>query len=217
MITLGVTGGIGSGKSYVCKLFAAKGIPIYDSDSRTKQMYRSNDNLKLSLVEIFGKDILISKGGETWIDTKQIANKIFTNNLLMNKVKDVVYPIVMQDFRSWRDKHIKSGAKFVILESAVLVENEIVMKDVDKVLSILAPIELRIERVVKRDNVSREEVLKRINSQWTDHQRLPYSDYIIQSGNDLQVQSSVNDIYNELIKLSVRQQKVSVKSRSKVY
>ena len=193
MKVLGVTGGIGSGKSYICKKFAEMGIPVYDSDSRTKELYNKSPKLLSSLVSLLGPSIVKKEGERLVLNKEAMASKIFADKALMEKVKEIVYPAVMQNFRRWKgaQKRIaeERGKKvpFVILESAVILENAIVKKDTDFVLAVQAPKELRTERVMKRDNISRKVVFERMVSQWTDEQRAAHSDFILDNvpGKDL--------------------------------
>lgn len=193
MKVLGVTGGIGSGKSYICKKFAEMGIPVYDSDSRTKELYNKSPKLLSSLVSLLGPSIVKKEGESLVLNKEAMASKIFADKALMEKVKEIVYPAVMQNFRRWKgaQKRIaeERGKKvpFVILESAVILENAIVKKDTDFVLAVQAPKELRAERVMKRDNISRKVVFERMVSQWTDEQRAAHSDFILDNvpGKDL--------------------------------
>ncbi len=199
MKTLGVTGGIGSGKSYVCDLFARKGIPIYDSDSRTKELYKTDMNLLSSLVESFGKEILCkeSKNGKLELDKNKFAELIFRDNNQMEKVKQIVYPIVMKDFRDWRDSQ-KDTIPFVIMESALILENEIVKKEIDKVLTVFAPLEIRIERIIKRDGGTLEQINRRLSAQWGDIQRMSFSDFVVLSGDENNVIGQVDNVYNRM-------------------
>ena len=193
MKVLGVTGGIGSGKSYICKKFAEMGIPVYDSDSRTKELYNKSPKLLSSLVSLLGPSIVKKEGESLVLNKEAMASKIFADKALMEKVKEIVYPAVMQNFRRWKgaQKRIaeERGKKvpFVILESAVILENAIVKKDTDFVLAVQAPKELRAERVMKRDNISRKVVFERMASQWTDEKRAAHSDFILDNvpGKDL--------------------------------
>ena len=177
---LGITGGIGAGKSRICSVFAEFGCKVYDSDARTKQLYADNRQLQSGLVEILGKDIL--KDGV--LDRKAMANLIFSDKLLMAEVKKLVYPFVMADFVGW--KRYKRGV--VVFESAVILENEYVRSFMDKVLVVTAPLDLRIRRVMKRDTVSEAEVRRRLENQISDEQRISMADFVIESidGNDIE-------------------------------
>ncbi len=201
MLVLGVTGGIGSGKSYICNKFLQRGVPVYDSDKRTKELYEKSPALLKALSSLLGDSVLQNKDGKLSLNRKEMARIIFSDRSLREKVKDVVYPAVMQDFRRWRGAQQriaimkKTEVPFVILESAVILENPIVEKDVDFVLSVESPLDLRIQRVTRRDNLTREEVMERISSQWSDEQRCEYSDFIIQNTPEQNIEEQVDSIY----------------------
>ena len=200
--TLGITGGIGSGKSYISSFFENEGVPVYDSDSRTKELYSENKRLLAGLKKILGKEIEDKETGKP--NFKAIASKIFNNEELMDAVREFVYPFVMTDFQAWKERQIKeadhkqkqkakktdqkqenktkdNNLKLVGFESAVILESEYVKSFMDKVLLVTAPLPVRIERVVKRDNCSREAALERISNQWSDEERRPLSDFEIVS------------------------------------
>ncbi|MBR4438951.1 MAG: dephospho-CoA kinase [Bacteroidales bacterium] len=200
--TLGITGGIGSGKSYISSFFENEGVPVYDSDSRTKELYSENKRLLAGLKKILGKEIEDKETGKP--NFKAIASKIFNDEELMDAVREFVYPFVMKDFQAWKERQIKeadhkqkqkakktdqkqenktkdNNLKLVGFESAVILESEYVKSFMDKVLLVTAPLPVRIERVVKRDNCSREAALERISNQWSDEERRPLSDFEIVS------------------------------------
>ncbi|MBR5907865.1 MAG: dephospho-CoA kinase [Bacteroidales bacterium] len=174
--TLGITGGIGSGKSYISSFFESEGVPVYDSDSRTKELYSENKRLLAGLKKILGKEIEDKETGKP--NFKAMASKIFNDEELMDAVREFVYPFVMKDFQEWKEKQV---APLVGFESAVILESEYVKSFMDKVLLVTAPLPVRIERVVKRDNCSREAALERISNQWSDEERRPLSDFEIVS------------------------------------
>ncbi len=198
--TLGITGGIGSGKSYISSFFENEGVPVYNSDSRTKELYSENKRLLSGLKKILGKEIECN--GKP--DFKVMASKIFNDEEVMEEVREYVYPFVMRDFAKWKRLQIEKAASenkslaAVGFESAVILENEYVRGFMDKVLLVTAPLPVRIERVVKRDNCSREAALERLSNQWSDEQRRPLSDYEIISvdGNNLgeQVKKIITDL-----------------------
>ena len=202
--TLGITGGIGSGKSYISAFFESEGVPVYNSDSRTKELYSENKRLLAGLKKILGSDI--ENAGKP--DFKVMASKIFNDEEVMEAVREYVYPFVMRDFAKWKRVQIEKAASekrslaAVGFESAVILESEYVKGFIDKVLLVTAPLPVRIERVVKRDNCSREAALERISNQWSDEQRRPLSDFEIVSvdGNNIskQVKKIIADLGKEL-------------------
>lgn len=174
---LAVTGGIGSGKSYVVKIFSALDIPVYDADFRTKELYGGNKELLKSLISLLGNDLL--KNGI--LDRGYMAKKIFNNSGLLKKVEDIVYPFVLDDIKEWRMVHENDNAPFLILESAIYLEKEILKGLADKVLTVSCPVAIRISRAMKRSGISREKVEERIKNQRTDAFRESLADFTILS------------------------------------
>ncbi len=175
MKVLGCTGGIGSGKSYVSAIFGRMGIPVYNSDERAKALYDTDMQLRSDMAALLGEEIF--KDGVVQRDV--IAGKIFGNPQLLLEVEKLVHPAVMRDFCKWKDAVAQQMPPFVIMESAILLEKPLVRKFVDRTLTVVAPLELRIERVMARDNVDRARVEARMSAQWSDEQRAALSDFII--------------------------------------
>jgi dephospho-CoA kinase len=179
--TLGCTGGIGCGKSFVSRIFAKLGYPVYFSDERAKMLYDTDGLLLEQLVELLGEDVL--ENGK--INRAAMAGKIFGNGELLRKVESLVHPAVLRDFEKWKGEVCREAAlqgntpSFVIFESAILLESPLVRSCADKVLHIKAPYELRIERVMERDRATREQIEARIARQWSDAQRDVLSDFVI--------------------------------------
>lgn len=178
MKVLGCTGGIGSGKTYICRIFEKTGIPVYYSDDRTKELYYEDTQLLDGLISLLGSDIVIN--GK--LQKKIVAQKIFSVPSLLKEVENIVHPAVIRDFYRWTDS-MKTGhitqPPFVIIESAILLEKPLVRRVADKVLTVSAPLEVRIERIMRRDNVTREEACRRMDVQWDDKKRESISDFII--------------------------------------
>ncbi len=194
MISLGCTGGIGSGKSYVSKFFVRRGIPVYDSDSRTKELYGENAELLEKLVDLLGSCIV--RDGR--LDRKAMASIIFNDGAAMEKVRRLVYPFVMEDFLKWKES-FGEKVPLVVLESAVLLEDEYVRGFVDKVLVVTAPVDIRIRRIISRDGASEAEAAERISSQWNDAERIKMADYVICSVEGADIGSAVEEIIKKIV------------------
>lgn len=160
MYKIGITGGIGSGKSTVCSLFAERGIAVYDSDSRAKQLMTESSELRQQLIEAFGEECYTD--GE--LNRGYLASQVFGNAEALARLNAIVHPAVRADFRTWAEQ--QSGA-YVILESAILFEAGF-DTEVDTTLAVMAPLEERIRRTMARDGVDRESVLERIAHQMSD-------------------------------------------------
>lgn len=194
MKALAVTGGIGSGKSYIIKMFSALGIPVYDADSRTKELYIKNPVLLSSLKRILGDDIV----SDCRIDRRLMASRLFGNFPKMKEVENVVFPAVLEDIRKWKASQEGSGAPFVIIESAIFLEKPIFRNTADKVLAVSAPAELRIRRVMQRDGATEDAVSDRMKHQWSDEERESLSDFVVISDGERPLLPQVAEIYDKM-------------------
>ncbi|MDY5023969.1 MAG: dephospho-CoA kinase [Candidatus Egerieousia sp.] len=171
-----ITGGIGSGKSFVCALFSKMGIPVYLSDARTKALYESDRELLASLAQVVGADVI--KEGR--LDKSLMAKRIFSNQELLLQVEALVHPAVVADFIKWADEQERLFAPpFVLMESAIVLEKPLVRASVEKVITLTAPMDVRLARIIARDGVGEEEAQRRIAVQWDDSKREALSHYII--------------------------------------
>ena len=159
MRTVIVTGGIGSGKSAVCALLRKRGIPVYDSDSRVKELYKSRRSLVPRLEKALGCPLRQDDGT---LDKARLSALIFSDEGARETLESIVYPILLKDFQRWRSRQ---EAPFVVLESAIILSKPIFDGLADAVVLVDAPRELRIRRVMARDGVSREQVQRRLEAQ----------------------------------------------------
>jgi dephospho-CoA kinase len=172
MKKVGLTGGIGSGKSTVARIFGVMGIPVYSSDDRAKAMYFEPD-VRQKIVALLGSEAYIS---DTEIDRKYIASKIFSNTEWLQQINGILHPAVGHDFEKWLTH--QKNVPFVLKESALLFETGI-YKTLDANILVVSPEKLRAHRIALRDHLSEEEVLKRFKNQLNDDQKIPYADFII--------------------------------------
>ncbi len=170
MLKVGLTGGIGSGKSVVAKIFAQLGVAIYDADSAAKMLMNNNENLKNTLKENFGDSIYKTDGT---LNRKKLSDIVFADNKKRDLINALVHPAVAIDFDNWCKKQ---KARYIIKEAAILFESG-ANKGLDKTISVSAPVELRISRVIERDKVSPQKVLSIIAAQLTDEERKAKSDF----------------------------------------
>ena len=175
MKVLAITGGIGSGKSFIVNMFSASGVPVYIADDRTKSLYFTDEELHKELNKLFGEEII-----ENGILRKEfISDKIFNDIDLLQQLEKLVHPAVIKDFLRWKEIEEHLGTHFVIFESAIFLENKAFRLLADDILLVRAPLELRIQRVMKRDNTSREQVLSRMSNQWTEKKMKEFANYEI--------------------------------------
>lgn len=171
MYKVGLTGGIGSGKSKVAELLRDKGIAVYDSDTRTKELMANNTAIREALIETFGTECYTSEG----LNRPWLAQRVFSNAEELKRLNAIVHPAVMRDFAAWASE--QSG-EYVVMESAILLEASL-ESHVDVVVAVMAPKELRLERAMRRDGATREQIEARMENQITDEERTERSKYAI--------------------------------------
>ena len=170
---VGLTGGIGSGKSTIAAYFKKRGVPVYIADDEAKKIMNDPEVVK-KVQSVFEENIIENKQ----LNRKKIAELVFSSPEQLKKLNSIVHPEVKKHFLDWVKKHEEHP--FVIKEAAILFESG-TYKDCDKIILVTAPEALKIARVMKRDNVSREQVLERMKNQWSDEKKIPLSDYVIQN------------------------------------
>lgn len=174
-ITIGITGGIGSGKSTVCKVFKLLGVPVFEADLVAKNLINSNTEIKSKLIHLFGSDIYSVNGR---IDRKKLANIIFSNDIQLAKINAIIHPVVRKEFQKWV---AKQKTEYVIHEAAILFETGL-YKIMDFTILVSAPKIERVKRVMQRDNISKEKVLERMEKQWSDEQKRKLATIEIKNG-----------------------------------
>lgn len=196
MLKTGITGGIGSGKSIVCKIFFQFGIPVYDADDAAKKIMNSDEELIARLKNEFGKHIY---DDENTLNRKELAKLVFSDSEALSKLNSMVHPAVGKDFEKWLA--INSGAAYILKEAAILFESG-ANNGLDYFITVTAPVEIRIKRVMKRDNVTEEHVKAIVNTQMREEERILKSDFVIANDNEQLVIPQVMDLHNRLLSLS---------------
>ena len=169
MKRIGITGGIGAGKSLVAEIIKAMGYPVYNSDERAKELTESNPKIKAGLIYLFGEEIYQNDT----LNKFALAQAIFSDDSLREKVNALIHPIVREDYNLWA---LAQNNSLVFNESAILFETGS-FKNFDAIILVYAPKELRIKRIMKRDNCSENEVLKRMNSQFSDEEKYQLTEF----------------------------------------
>lgn len=172
MKIIGITGNMGSGKSIVSRLFESMGIPVYIADIESKKLTESSSVIKEKLIEKFGKNLY----QENNLDKKQLADLIFNNKQNLEYVNSVIHPEVHKDFNEWTSRH--RAYDLLAIESAILFESGF-KRSVDFSVNISSPLEIRIQRVMKRDRITREAVILRLNNQLSDEEKNKLADFVI--------------------------------------
>lgn len=177
MRKIGITGGIGSGKTTVCEIFKLLGVPVFHADLEAKFLQNNDLHIRDRLIKLFGKQIY-SK--DRMLDRKKMAGLIFNDSEALANVNSIIHPAVRQNFLKWTNIH--QDASYILYEAAILLESGYV-SDFDSNILVLADEKIRIERVIKRDHVSEEQVMQRINNQMPDAKKIAMVDYIIENSN----------------------------------
>ena len=192
MTVIGLTGGIGSGKSTVSRLFEAMGIPVYIADTESKRLTESSPVIKEKLTERFGMDLYAA--GK--LNKTLLSSLIFENENNRNFVNSVIHPEVWIDFERWKAQHTNSPV--LIIETALLFETGY-SETVDIAVTVAAPEELRISRLICREGWSRQEILSRIRSQFPEEEKILRSNYVIYNDDRQAVIPQVEKILKEII------------------
>ena len=193
MITIGVTGGIGSGKSYVSNLLKERGVPVFDCDSWAKRLTVEDEGIRKGLTALLGPDIYMSEG----LNKSMLACFLFESQENASVVNAIIHPRVREAFRNWASKQEENGIEVVAMESAILYESGF-HTEVDKVLMVYAPIEIRCNRVIERDHTTMEQVQKRMDSQFPDEEKCRRSDYIIENDGVKPLQEQLDTLFSRL-------------------
>jgi dephospho-CoA kinase len=190
-IKLGVTGGIGSGKTSVCRVFDALGVPVFSADREAREIMENDIAIISGINSIAGKD-LYTNGS---LNRMELAAIIFNDNVLLKKVNSLVHPVVFDHFGIWV---LEQTAPYVIMEAAILFESG-ASKIVDKVATVVAPVEQKVERIIRRNELSREQVLERIRNQMDDEARIKLSDYVIHNSENDMIIPAILNIHNDIL------------------
>lgn len=183
---IGLTGGIGSGKTTIAKYFLSLGIPVYIADDQARKIMDLPEILA-SIKNVFGSEVFLNKK----LDRKKLADIVFLNPEKLKSLNRIIHPAVKNDFDKWLSVHEKYP--IIIKEAAILFESGS-YKNCDVIITVVAPLETRIERVMLRDKATKSGIISRINNQWTDEQRIQKSDFIIENLSIDIAKEQVNEI-----------------------
>lgn len=192
-LKLGVTGGIGSGKTTVCKVFTVLGIPVFSADIEAKRILDSNRDLQKKINALAGHDLFTS--GQ--IDRPELARLIFNDKHLLEKVNSIIHPVVFRYFRKWTTVQ---DSPYSVMEAAILFESG-ASRMMDKILTVVTPVGERIERLVRGNRLTREQVIERINNQIDDESRIKRSDFVVFNSENDMIIPAILGIHEEMIRL----------------
>ncbi|MFK7050504.1 MULTISPECIES: dephospho-CoA kinase [Flavobacterium] len=190
---IGLTGGIGSGKTTVARLFQNKGIPVYIADEEARKIMALPETVQ-KVASLFGEEVL----KENKLNRKQLGQVVFNDPSKLKMLNELIHPLVAAHFYKWIQIH--NSFPFVIKESAILFESES-YKNCDKIILVIAPEEERIKRVMQRDQLTKEAVLQRIKNQLSDEEKIVKSDFVIKNENLKETSKKISDILKFLSNL----------------
>ena len=190
---IGITGGIGSGKTRIVKLFESLGVPCYIADRKAKRLMNEDPGVKKAIISLFGNEAY----GSGNLDRKLLGNIVFTQPQKLNALNAIVHPAVAEDFKNWVDNQ---HYPYIIKEVAILFETG-GYKQVDKTLLITAPEEKRIARVMQRDASSKKSIIDRMRNQWSDDKKIPLADFVIENNAWEQTEKKVKQFHQQFLSM----------------
>jgi len=190
-LAIGITGGIGSGKSTVCEVFKLLGVPVFEADTTAGKLINSDSEIRNNLIQLYGNEIYNS---DKKINREKLANIIFNSDVELEKVNKVVHPAVRKEFMNWLKLQ---KTDYVIHEAAILIESGF-YKMMDFTILVSAPEEMRIERVMRRNNLTRENVISRMAKQWPDAEKRKFTTLELVNDNKNLLIPQIIEIDNKL-------------------
>ncbi len=189
--TVGLTGGIGSGKSTIAKMFNTVGIPVYIADIEAKQLMVNDEKLRQEIKKLLGNEAYLDNGV---LNRVYIADKVFKDATLLQKLNAIVHPAVGAHFERWKTTQ---NVPYVIKEAAILFENDS-YQYCDYTILVTAPIPERIKRVIARDQITKDQIEERMQHQWTDEKKIPLADFVIENITLENTKEQVEEIHMQI-------------------
>ncbi|WP_299536431.1 dephospho-CoA kinase [Ulvibacterium sp.] len=191
MKIVGLTGGMGSGKSTIAHMFKEMGVPVYNSDERAKKLMVSSKTARKKIIELLGTRAYSGKK----LNRSYIAEMVFKDKGMLKKLNGIVHPLVRKSFKSWAGRQTYP---YVIQEAAIIFENK--NQDFyDKIILVTAPKEVRLNRILKRDGSQREKILERMGNQWPDSKKIPLADFVVNNKDLAKTRLKVEGIHSSLL------------------
>ena len=198
MLRVGITGGIGSGKSFICKILQAKGFPVYDCDTEAKRLMVESEEIIQGLTSLVGEDAYLFDAENRTIHLNKpvVAKYLFASSENTLKINSLVHPQVKADFQNWT---LRQNSDIVFMESAILYEAHF-QDVVDYTILVTAPLDVKLERAMLRDHATREQIESRMRQQQDENNIIALADHIILNDGVADVQTQVDHIINEIRK-----------------
>jgi dephospho-CoA kinase len=194
MIRVGVTGGIGSGKTHICNIFSRMNIPVYNADTEAKKLADLDPEIKEEIISLLGSGVYTKTG----LNRSLLADMIFKDSGLLEKINAIIHPRVAVHFKKWGEE--KSHAPYIIQESAILFESK-AYTIFDKIIVVFSPDEIRFRRLLQRANMTRERIEAIMSNQISEHEKIRRSDYIVYNDEKQLVIPQVLHIHRKLLEL----------------
>ncbi len=192
MLKVGITGGIGSGKSIICRVFKSLNVPVYYADQRARFLAETNPEIRYQISEVFGTQAYL----DSVYNTTFIANKVFNNKALLNRLNSIIHPAVAKDFHTWSQS---CSGPYLIEEAAILYESG-ASNNMDYVIVVDACEKTRFLRIQKRDGLSEDKIKSRVLNQWSTDKLKALADWTIDNNENVLVLPQILHIHNTLIK-----------------
>ena len=190
MKRIGLTGNIGSGKSTLASCFEILGIAVFNADKQAKLLMNKDVNLKQSLISEFGKEVFLNNE----LNRKYLSNLAFKDDSVLKGLNALVHPVVQEAFEKWS---IQQSGAYVIKEAAILFESN-TYQSLDAIICISCPEEIRLKRILKRNDLSEKQVRQRMSHQWAEEKKISLSDYVITNDNSCLVMPQILSVHNAL-------------------
>lgn len=193
MLKIGITGGIGSGKTTVCRIFELLGTPVYYADEVSRELFASDPEIKSAILTLFGEGVLDEDNS---LSRKKIAERVFGDEEQLKKLNSIIHPAVAKHFDRWLMQH--STFPYIIKEAAIMFESGAYLQ-MDKIITVTAPVDQRIARVMKRDRTSAEDIQRRMNAQLPEEERIKRSQFIIVNDEQKMVIPQVIELHQKFL------------------
>lgn len=198
MLKVGITGGIGTGKTTACRLFEGLSVPVYYADDRAKQLMHNDDTLKSQLITAFGKNVYTTEGV---LDRAYLADLVFNNSTQLKRLNAIVHPAVYADSTAWQTRQVHKGVAYTLKEAALLYETGS-YAGLDKIIVVTAPEAMRIQRVMQRDQTTEEAVRARMEKQLPQEEKEQRADYLLTNTTLEELSKQVHQLHQELLILA---------------
>ncbi|MFT4093534.1 MAG: dephospho-CoA kinase [Niabella sp.] len=197
MLKIGLTGGIGSGKTTIAKIFSTLGIPVYDADSAAKNLIQTSETIRKAILETFGSEVY--KNGQ--LDRNFLSSVVFNNEEKLQQLNAIVHPVTIADSIGWFNRQ---KAPYAIKEAALIFESGS-EKYLDYVIGVRTPEALRIERILQRGGITRVKIKKRMAQQMNDDEKMDRCDFVIDNSGQVSVLQQVVKIHEQLQEIALKQ------------